>query len=132
MGPQGPAGANGTSGSVIGGNYANTGTGRFLVPWGGTTTGTEAEGSSPMPSGTASKLVVSLTIAPGTGHSATITIRKNGVNTSLSCTVSGTSTACADTSDTVAFSDGDLLSIQYTGANAAGSRIRFGLQYNAP
>ncbi len=132
VGPQGPAGANGKSGSVIGGNYASTGTGRFLVPWEGTTTGTEAEGSIPMPSGTASKLVVSLTVAPGTGHSATVTIRKNGVNTPLSCMVSGTSTTCADTTDTVAFSDGDLLSIQYTAANAAGARIRFGLQYNAP
>ena len=85
-----------------------------------------------MPSGTASKLVVSLTLAPGTGHSATVTIRKNGVNTSLSCTVSEASTTCADTTDTVAFSAGDLLSIQYTEVNAAGSRIRFGLQYNAP
>jgi hypothetical protein len=132
VGPQGPAGANGTSGSVIGGNYANAGTGRFLVPWEGTTTGTEADGSIPMPSGTASKLVVSLTVAPGTGHTATVTIRKNGVNTSLTCTVSGTSTTCADTTDTVAYSNGDLLSIQLTEAGAAGSRIRFGLQYNAP
>ncbi len=75
---------------------------------------------------------MSLTVAPGTGHSATVTIRKNGVSTPLSCTVSETSTTCADTADTVAFSAGDLLSIQYTEVNAAGSRIRFGLQYNAP
>jgi len=132
IGPQGPAGAHRASGSGIGGNYANAGTGRFLVPWGNTTTGTEADGSIPMPSGTAGKLVVSLTIAPGAGHSATVTIRKNGVNTSLSCTVSGASTTCADTTDIVAFSDGDLLSVQYTEVSAAGSRIRFGLQYNAP
>ncbi len=131
QGPAGPAGANGTSGSAIGGNYANTGNNNFLFPW-GTTSGTEANTNIPLPSGKASKLVVSLTVAPGAGQSATVTIRKNGVNTALTCTVSGTATTCADTVNSVTFNDGDLLSVLYTEAGAAASRIRFAFEYNSP
>lgn len=147
MGPQGPIGpdgptgatgatgapgADGTSGSAIGGNYSNTGSNSFLMPWGVTTSGTEANVNVPLPSGTASKLVASLTAAPGAGGSATITIRKNGGNTALSCTVSGTDTTCTDTVNSVTFSDGDLLSILYTEASAATARIRFAFEYNSP
>jgi concanavalin A-like lectin/glucanase superfamily protein/collagen triple helix repeat protein len=141
VGPQGPtgvigatgtAGANGTSGSAIGGNYPNTGNNNFLMPWGATTSGTEANVSVPLPSGTASKLVVNLTAAPGAGGSATIRIRKNGGNTALTCTVSGTATTCTDTVNSVSFSDGDLLSILYTEAGPAAARIRFAFEYNSP
>jgi hypothetical protein len=131
-GPAGSAGANGMSGSAIGGNYANTGTNRFLIPWSNDTTATEADANVPLPAGTATKLVVSLTVAPGAGHSTTITIRKNGNSTALTCTVSGTATTCTHTADGVAFADGDLLSILYTEVSAASSRIRFAFEYNAP
>lgn len=134
-GPSGPAGApgaDGVSGSVIGGNYANSGTNRFLIPWANSTTATEANANIPVPSGVASKLVVSLTVAPGAGHSATVTVRKNGVDTVLSCTVSESATTCINTTDSVNFSDGDLLSVLYTEVNAAGARIRFGFEFNAP
>ncbi len=131
-GPQGPAGLSGTSGSAIGGNYANAGTNRFLVPWDTTTTGTEANANVPLPQGTAERLIVSLTTAPGVGHSATITVRKNGANTALTCTVAGTDTSCSDVSDAVTFADGDLLSVLYTESGAAGSRIRFGFEYRSP
>lgn len=132
-GATGPPGANGTSGSAIGGNYpSNTGNNEFLMPWGVTSSGTEANASVPLPAGTASKLVVSLTAAPGTGGSVTIRIRKNAGNTALTCTVSGTATTCTDTVNSVTFSDGDLLSILYTKANAAAARIRFAFEYNSP
>jgi len=144
QGPQGPrgekgekgdtgaAGANGTSGSAIGGNYANTGTNSFLMPWSATTSTTEANVNVPLPSGTASKLVVSLTAAPGAGGSATIRIRKNGSTTPLTCTVSGVATTCSDTVNTVTFNNGDLLSILYTETGAAAFRIRFAFEYNSP
>ena len=132
-GPAGAPGANGTSGSAIGGNYPNTGNNNFLIPWGSSTSTTEANANVPLPSGTASKLVVSLTVAPGAGQSATLTIRKNGGNTALTCTLSGTATTCADTADSVTFSNGDLLSILYTEtATAAASRVRFSFEYNSP
>jgi len=117
---------------VIAGNYANAGTNRFLVPWGDTTTGTEANAAVPLPGGVAKRLVVNLTLAPGAGHSATITVRKNGANTPLTCTVTDTATTCANSANSVAFGDGDLLSILYTEINAAGARIRFGLEYSTP
>ena len=132
QGPQGPKGADGTSGSVIGGNYQNIGNNTFLMPWDATTSTTENNVNVPLPSGTASKLVVSLTSAPGAGRSATITIRKNGGNTTLTCTVSDAATTCTNAVDSVAFSDGDLLSILYTEAGAAASRVRFGFEYNSP
>ncbi len=132
QGAQGTPGANGTSGSAIGGNYPNTGTNNFLMPWGVTTSGTESNVNVPLPSGSARKLVVNLTAAPGTGGSVTVVIRKNGSNTALTCTVSGTATTCSDMVDSVTFSDGDLLSILYTETNAAAARIRFSIEYRSP
>lgn len=117
---------------MIGGNYQNIGNNTFLMPWDATTSTTENNVNVPLPSGTASKLVVSLTSAPGAGRSATITIRKNGGNTTLTCTVSDAATTCTNAVDSVAFSDGDLLSILYTEAGAAASRVRFGFEYNSP
>jgi collagen triple helix repeat protein/beta-propeller repeat-containing protein len=131
-GATGPAGANGTSGSAIGGNYANVGNNNFLMPWGTNTGGTEANFNVPLPSGTARKLVVSLTAPPGAGGSATVTIRKNGSNSALACTVTGTATTCTDTANSVTFGDGDLLSILYTETSAAAARIRFAFEYDSP
>ncbi len=132
MGPPGPTGASGTSGSAIGGNYPDTTNNRFLMPWGVTVHGTESFVNVPLPSGTASKLVVSLVATLEVGQSATITIRKNGVNTALTCTVSGTAAACTNTVNSVTFSDGDLLSIHYSEVGAPISRIRLAFQYNSP
>lgn len=131
QGPAGPPGANGTSGSAIGGNYA-TNNNDYLLPWGATTSGAEDNAIVPLPSGTARKLVVNLTAAPGAGGSATITIRKNRANTSLTCTVSGTDTTCSDTVNSVTFSDGDLLSILYTEISAAPARVRLAFEYDSP
>ena len=129
-GPQGPAGANGTSGSFIGGNYGNMGTNRFLVPW-GSDVGIEGSADFAVPSGTASKLVVHLTTPPGGSGWVTVTVRKNGVNV-LSCTLTGAESMCVNITGSIAFADGDLLSVLYTESNAAGSRVRFSLQYNTP
>jgi hypothetical protein len=135
-GPQGPAGPSGTSGSVIGGNYPNTTSNNFLMPWGVSVNTTEANVNVPMPSGKASKLVVSLTVAPGANQSVTVTVRKNGVNTALACTITGsvnnTVATCMNTVDSVTFNDGDLLSILYSEAGSLSSRVRFGFQYNSP
>lgn len=135
QGPQGPAGADGedgVSGSVIAGNYANIGNNRFLVPWGNSTVGNEANAEVAVPSGTAARLVVNLTTAPGVGASATVTIRKNNIDTALSCTVAEMVTICSNMADSVLFADGDLLSVLYTESGAAGSRVRFGFEYRSP
>jgi len=129
-GPQGPAGANGTSGSFIGGNYGNMGTNRFLVPW-GSDVGLEGNADVAVPAGTAGKLVVHLTTPPGESGWVTLTVRKNGVN-ALSCTLTGWESTCVNNTGSIAFADGDLLSVLYTESNAAGSRVRFSLQYSTP
>jgi len=132
-GASGPPGASGTSGSAIGGNYPNTASGSFLMPWGNTASATEVNTNLPLPSGTASKLVVSLTKEPGAGQSATITIRKNGVDTALSCTISGIANTCTDATDSVTFSNGDMLSVLYSKtSSAAAAHVRFAFEYDAP
>lgn len=131
-GPQGPAGANGTSGSVIGGNYSSSGgTTKFLIPWGADTPN-EVEAGIAVPSGIARKLVVNLSVAPGAGRSVTITVRKNEMNTALSCTVAGANTTCIDTGNSITFGDGDRLSVLYTDVGVTGPRIRLGFEYRTP
>jgi hypothetical protein len=116
---------------MIGGNYGSSGTTKFLIPWGGETTN-EVEAGVVVPSGTARKLVVSLSVAPGGGRSVTITVRKNEANTSLGCMVAEANLTCTDLSDSVTFSDGDRLSIHYTDVGVTVGRIRVGFEYRTP
>jgi len=46
--------------------------------------------------------------------SITYTVRENGTPTPLSCTMTGTQTACSDTTDSAHFAAGDLISIGST------------------
>ena len=62
--------------------------------------------------GTISKLYFKLTAAPGAGKSVTFTVRKNGIDTSLSVTISGTDTTGSDLVNSIAVSAGDLLSVK--------------------
>jgi hypothetical protein len=55
--------------------------------------------------------------APGAGASWTFTVRKNGANTALGCQISGAATqTCSDTTDSVSFVAGDLISVIVTSA----------------
>ncbi len=116
---------------MIGGNYSSSGTTKFLIPWGGETTN-EVEAGVAVPSGTARKLVVNLSVAPGAGRSVTLTVRKNEVNTALGCTVADANLTCTDMADSVVFGDGDRLSIQYTDVGVTTGRIRLGFDYRTP
>ena len=74
-----------------------------------------------------------LVTAPGVGASATVTLRKNGVNTALTCTISGTATSCSDTTNSVTYADGDVLAVIYNEAGGpANSRIKFNIRYVSP
>lgn len=61
-----------------------------------------------------SKLSVKLDTAPGVGNSRTFTFRKNGSNTSLAVTISGTDTSGVDTTNTVSMASGDSISLLHT------------------
>ncbi|MGD9613853.1 MAG: hypothetical protein AB7H90_01500 [Alphaproteobacteria bacterium] len=78
---------------------------------GGTAAGsaTEADEQSIAENMVITTMSVKLDTAPGTGASRTFTLRKNGVDTGLTCTISGTDTA-ATVTGSVTVADDDLLS----------------------
>ncbi len=59
--------------------------------------------------------------APGSGDSWTVTLRKNASNTSLSCTISGSSTQSCSAIGTVTVSAGDRLGVEFTEGGSAAS-----------
>jgi hypothetical protein len=130
-GPQGPAGANGTSGSLLGGNYGNTGNADFLSPF-NPAAGGETNTDMVVSSGTASKLIVAVDAAMGVGESVTLTLRKNAVDTALTCTVGTGSSSCTNLVSSVGFADGDRFSVRYNETGNTNTRVRFTILYQAP
>lgn len=76
-----------------------------------------------LPACTMSELFVSVTDAPGLGHSFTYHVLKNGSATSLGATISGTSTEASITGQTVTFSGGDYFAIRVV--TSAGSTTTY-------
>lgn len=67
-------------------------------------------------------LYVKCQTAPGSGHTDVITVRKNGVNTTLTATVADAATTANDTSHTVSVVAGDLISVQIAqGSSSVGA-----------
>lgn len=62
---------------------------------------------------TALSLRVTATAAGTNASSGVVTVLKNGVATTITCTI-GTGTSCLDSTHSVAFADGDLISLQFT------------------
>ena len=64
--------------------------------------------------GLLSDLYVRLDGSPGGTSSYTFTVRKNGLDATLTCAISGASTSCSDTNpaNSVSFSAGDLISVK--------------------
>lgn len=65
--------------------------------------------------GTIANLGVKIGTAPGEGSSYTLTIRKDGIGTGLTCRIEGggsADTSCLDSAHTVAFVAGDFLTLQ--------------------
>ena len=58
-------------------------------------------------------IAVKLTNAPGSGKTRTFTLRQNGADTALSCTVSNTDTTCSAVAEVIV-EDGDLLATETT------------------
>lgn len=61
---------------------------------------------------TLDRLRVSVDTAPGTGKNFVFTVLKNGVATSLTCTISGTNTNAQDLTHSVSFVAGDTITLQ--------------------
>ena len=67
--------------------------------------------------GTFKNAYIELTAAPGGSGSYTFKLRKNGANTSLTVTISGSATTGSDTSHSVSVVPGDLLNWEQTHGN---------------
>jgi len=63
-------------------------------------------------SGTISNFDARTSATPGAGNTWAFTLRKNGASTAITCSITGASTQCADSSNSVSFAAGDLLTIQ--------------------
>lgn len=80
--------------------------------------------------GTISRLFAEAKVAPGAGKSWTVTLRVNGADTLLACTIADAAIANSDTVDSIDVVAGDLVNIKVTpsGTPAAGN-IYFSTQF---
>lgn len=111
---QGQSGAGGGVVGYSGSAVSLTSTIYFPIVGGLAPSGTESAVDSPSPSGaTLANFYAQLSQAVGVGNSVAFTWRKNGVNQSLTCTISGSgSDSCNDTSHSFTVSQGDTVTIQ--------------------
>ncbi len=128
-------GGGGTSAAqIISVGYAssNTATHYYGLPSGSYST-TEASVSNvrfPM-AGTVSNFYAKCQTAPGTGKSWICTVRKNGVDTTVTATVSDTNTTATDTTHSFTVAAGDYITIRWTpsgaptGSSSSGNSLKF-------
>ena len=135
-GPTGATGATGPTGTSVGGvvgggPYNNPGSPSYLIPWGTTSNANEANAQIPVPAGTARNLFFHVSPGIGGGQTMTLIIRVNGTTPAgtLTCIIPAGQQSCSDTTHTVTFAAGDLLSVLYADTGAAGGRVSFSFTY---
>ena len=69
---------------------------------------------SPARAITAASLAVRTTVAPGAGNSITVTLRDDGADTALACTIADTATSCSNVAANPAIGAGSALSLAVT------------------
>jgi len=126
-GGTGPAGSTGPAGNganantiLSGGGYVSSTT-LYFLPGGPAGDSSVYTYKLPVPAGTAGNLRVSLNIDEMTQGSVAITIMKNGIATSVACSIAVSFHSCAQTGQTASFAEGDTLSIRM--ANSSGSSV---------
>jgi hypothetical protein len=106
----------GGSSGITGGSHISSGD--FIGMFTGNSSSTESDVQNILPvNGTFGNFFAYVTAAPSVGNSWVFTVRKNGVSSTVTCTISGTSQSCSDTTHTLSFTQGDLISIQATTPN---------------
>ncbi|MBI3321488.1 MAG: hypothetical protein HYZ91_04380 [Candidatus Omnitrophica bacterium] len=108
----------------IGGVDEPNRSGTFQIgAFGGSGTSGKADQLWPTPAaGIISVLNAFVAQAPGSGKSWVVTVRKNGTNTSLACTIAGASQSCTG-SGTVSIAAADRVGVEFVkSGNAAGSQ----------
>lgn len=97
---------------------------RYIGAGGGHISATEADVRFRVPFAcTLATLIVDVNPAPGSGQSVTATVRKNSVDTAIAVTILDTDTAESDTSDTVNFAVGDIVSLKLVGSAGMASLL---------
>lgn len=97
---------------------------RYMGSFGvGVQSATESEVQIPMPACTIRTLRGLTNVAPAAGQTIILTVRKNGVDTAVTVTITGTPSirVQADTSNSVAFAAGDLFSIKAVTSATSGT-----------
>lgn len=81
-------------------------------------------------SGTFRNLYINVTNSPGAGQSYVFTLRVNGADTSVTCTISNSATSCNDTTHTAAITAGQTYSIKsVSSATATGTDPAWGVEF---
>jgi hypothetical protein len=76
--------------------------------------------------GTLKNFYVFLETAPGGADSWTVVVRRNSVDTGITCTITGATTSCSDLTHSQAFVPGDLISIRiFQGGSPANGRLQW-------
>lgn len=93
---------------------------------------TESVSQLPMPQRfRVSRLYAISSANAGGGQTFTYTVRKNGVATTLTCQIAGATNVGQDTTNSVEFANGDLLSIEIVTSGGAGVGVhRVGLMFD--
>jgi hypothetical protein len=132
-GPQGPAG---TSTVAVLSARVTGYTGLSTVSF-GSVTGTSTAGAtedsvetlSPAAAFSVRNLAVQVTTAPGAGQSVTVTVRDDGADTPLACTITGAATSCTDVADSPVIAAGSTLSLRISSSlTAAATSLLVGLE----
>jgi hypothetical protein len=69
--------------------------------------------------GTVKNFYFVIDTTPAAARSWTLTVRKNGANTAVTCTISNPNTSCSDLTHSVAFVAGDFISVAITASAPA-------------
>lgn len=81
--------------------------------------------------GTFNTLNISIATAPGASKSWTFVVRKNEINTTLTCAISGTATSCSDLVNSFSVVAGDRITIKVTpsGTPTSSNNIRWSVNF---
>jgi hypothetical protein len=120
----------GSSGGTTMTNNATT----FLSLMGYSPSATESLGQQPMPAaGTLSNFTAGAGLVPAAGRTWAVTVDKNGSATTVTCTISNPANTCTDSTHSVSFSAGDLISVKVVpSGNPTAATGRWSAQYSTP
>lgn len=82
---------------------------------------TESDVQFPMPACTVKNLRVCANTVVAAGQNCVVTVRKNGVDTGVTCTLTNSSRIASDLTNSVAFAAGDLMTVSVVSSATAGT-----------